>query len=126
VTYRIALTTPAARHRARMLLDKAPDGYMVTIAEPTRSDAQNARMWCMLADIALAKPQGRCHTPDTWKALMMQACGYEQLFEMGLDGRPFPMGSRSSRLTVAQMADLITFIQQFGDANGVQWSEPGA
>lgn len=122
MTYRLRLISPAVRKRAAMLLAQAPDGYVVEIREPTRSGEQNDKMWAMLADIALAKPEGRHHTPDTWKALFMQACGHEQIFEIGLDGRPFPLGFRSSKLTVRQMADLITFIQQYGDERNIKWS----
>jgi hypothetical protein len=122
MTYRISLSTDNLRNRAHALIKRAPRDWMVEIRERTRSDAQNAKLWAMLNDVALSKPGGRSHTPDTWKALFMQALGHEQLFEIGLDGRPFPLGFRSSKLTVPQMADLITFIQQWGDANGVAWS----
>ncbi len=43
-----------------------------------------------------------------------------------IGGNPFPSGFRSSRLTVRQMADLITFIAAYGDQRGVKWSEPQA
>jgi hypothetical protein len=122
MSYRISLASEAGRSRAVQLVQRAPADWMVHLHPRTRSDAQNAKLWAMLADIAVAKPDGRQHTPDTWKALFMQALGHEQLFEIGLDDRPFPLGFRSSRLTVAQMADLITFIQQWGDARGVRWS----
>ena len=123
MSYRVALSTPAGRARAAGLVQRAPDTWMVEIRERSRSDEQNKKLWAMLNDVALAKPDGRHHTPDTWKALFMSALGYEQLFEMGLDGRPFPMGFRSSKLTVAQMADLITFIDAWGTQNGVRWSK---
>jgi hypothetical protein len=122
MTYRVSLSSDSGRQRAIALVQRAPDDWMAVIKPATRSDAQNAKLWAMLADVARARPDGREHVPDVWKALMMQACGHEQVFEMGLDGRPFPMGFRSSRMTVAEMADLITFIQQYGDAKGVTWS----
>jgi hypothetical protein len=121
MTYRVSLSTTNNRARAVALVQRAPNDWMVEIRERSRSDAQNAKLWAMLADVAIAKPDGRSHTPDTWKALFMQSLGHEQLFEMGLDGRPFPLGFRSSRLTVPQMADLITFIQEYGDRHGVTW-----
>lgn len=122
MTYRVSLSTEANRARAAGLVRRAPDDWLVELRPRNRSDEQNAKLWAMLNDVALSKPDGRQHTPDTWKALFMQALGHEQLFEIGLDGRPFPLGFRSSRLTVAQMADLITFIQQWGDARNVKWS----
>jgi hypothetical protein len=80
-------------------------------------------MWAMLSDISRAKPEGRRMTPDLWKAVFMQACGHEVQFLQGLDGQPFPAGFRSSRLSVAQMAELISFIQAKGDEWGVRWSD---
>lgn len=126
MTYHVSLSTAANRARATRLVQIAPDDWMAVIKPRSRSDEQNDKMWAMLADVAIAKPEGRSHTPDTWKALFMQALGHEQLFEIGLDGRPFPLGFRSSKLTVPQMADLITFIQQWGDANGVAWTKDDA
>ena len=96
----------------------------MTIREPTRSLDQNARLWAMLTDISNAMPDDRRHTPEDWKAIFMNAAGWEVQFVDGLDGRPFPSGFKSSRMTVRQMADLITFISAYGDERGVKWSEP--
>ena len=113
----------ADRRFAHTLIDKAPAGYVMEVREPRRTGEQNDKMWAMLTDISVAMPEGRKMIPDEWKAVFMQACGWEQQFLEGLDGRPFPTGFRSSRMTVAQMADLITFIQAYGDQHGVKWSK---
>ncbi len=120
----IKLNGDPQRAYAKAQIAEAPEGYVVTIKEPTRNLDQNARMWAMLTDISKAMPHGRRHTPDDWKCLFMHACGWEVQFLDGLDGRPFPSGFRSSHTTVKQMADLITFIAAYGDQHGVQWSEP--
>ena len=112
------------RSLAKRLIDAAPVDAVVNIREATRTDPQNDKMWAMLSDVSRAKPQGKRYTSDDWKAIFMNACGWEVQFIEGLDGRPFPSGFRSSRLTVRQMADLITFIQAYGDQHGVRWSEP--
>lgn len=122
MTYQIALSTDRNRARAMSLVQRAPADWMAVIKPRSRSDDQNAKMWAMLNDVAKARPGGRAHTPDVWKALFMQACDYAQHFELGLDGKPFPLGFRSSKLTVPQMADLITFIAEYGDRHGVTWS----
>ena len=93
------------------------------IEPPKRTLDQNAKLWAMLTDISVAKPEGRKHTPDDWKAIFMNACGWEVQFVEGLDGRPFPRGFRSSQMSKAQMADLINFIQAYGDQHGVRWSD---
>ncbi len=121
----VILRGNSQRALAKQFIDSAPADAIVTVKESTRNMEQNARMWSMLSDVSRAKPDGRTHTTDVWKAIFMQACGHEVQFMHGLvDGSPFPIGFRSSRLTVRQMADLITFIQAYGDEKGVNWSEP--
>jgi hypothetical protein len=123
MTHKVILSSEFYRSRARHLIDKAPAGYVMTLDEPKRTLDQNNKLWAMLTDISVAMPLGRRHTPDEWKAIFMNACGWECQFVEGLDGRPFPKGFRSSHLTKTQMGDLINFIQAFGDEHGVRWSE---
>ena len=121
----IILAGPSQRQLAKRMIDAARDGFVVNIKEPKRTDDQNAKMWAMLSDISRAKPEGMRLTTDLWKAAFMNACGHECQFMNGLDGgQPFPVGFRTSKLTVGQMADLITFIQEYGDRHCVAWSEP--
>ena len=122
MTHTVIIRGDTQRALARRLIDQAPLGYVVTVKEPRRTGEQNDKMWSMLTDIARAKPDGRIAVPNIWKALFMQAINHEVQFEMGLDGRPFPIGHQSSRLSKAQMADLITFIDEYGARHGVRWS----
>ena len=119
----VILRGPSQRDFAKGLIDQAPDDAVVNIKEANRTVDQNAKMWAMLSDVSRAKPEGRRHTTEVWKQLFMHACGHEVQFEMGLNGQPFPTGFRSSRLTKAQMADLITCIYQYGDKHGVRWTD---
>jgi hypothetical protein len=123
VAQTVIIRGQSQRDLAKRLIDAAPIDAIVSVKEATRNEDQNALMWVLLSDISRAKPNGRRHTPDMWKALMMKACGHHVQFLEGLDGEPFPIGFRSSRLTVKQMADLITFILSYGDENGVAWSQ---
>ena len=118
----IRLTSPFARKRACELVMKAPDGFVASIAEPKRTLDQNDLMWSLLTDISVAMPMGRRHTPDDWKAIAMNACGWECQFIEGLDGRPFPKGFRSSHLTKAQMSTLIEWLLAFGAEQGIRWT----
>jgi hypothetical protein len=122
--YRTILSTDFARRRHCELTMKAPKGWVAELREPKRSLDQNDKMWAMLTDISRAEPMGRKHTPDDWKAILMNACGWECQFIEGLDGRPFPQGFKSSQLSRRQMADLITYMMAFGAEQGVEWSEP--
>jgi len=118
----IILTGPHARAKACQLVMKAPERATVNIAAEKRSDVQNRLMWALLSDVSRSKPGGRTHTPEVWKNLMMHACGHAVQFELGLNGQPFPTGFRSSRLSKAEMTDLIEFIMSWGSENGVRWT----
>lgn len=119
----IILVGPSQRDFARRSIDMAPVGAVVTIREAKRSTEQNDKMWAMLSDIASARPEGRQWSPETWKCAFMHALGHQIRFCEGLDGAgPFPIGFRSSRLTVRQMADLIALIDEYGTRYGVVWS----
>lgn len=120
--HKIALNSDFARKRACGLVMKAPDGFVATIEEPRRSLDQNDLMWALLSDISVAMPMGRRHTPDDWKAIAMNACGWECQFIEGLDGRPFPKGFRSSHLTKSQMSTLIEWLLAFGAEQGIRWT----
>jgi hypothetical protein len=125
VTHTVILHGEAQRQRAKALIDRAPPGYVVSVREPRRTTAQNDLMWSRLTDISTAKPEGRKHTPEVWKCLFMAALSHEVHFEMGLDGKPFPVGYQSSRLNKSQMADLLTFIEAWAAERGVQWKDEG-
>lgn len=118
----LILSTRAARMRAHALLDAAPEGCVLNIRLPNRTTDQNSLFWALLSDVSRSKPGGRSMTPERWKAAFMQSHGHQVQFENDLEGRPFPIGHSSSRLTKAQMTELIEFILAWGTENGVQWS----
>lgn len=124
MTRTFLLSGDHSKAMAAASISAAPMGYVCTIGAPKRNLAQNAKLWAMLTDISMAQPEGRRMTPEQWKAVMMNACGWEVQFLEGLNGQPFPAGFRSSQLSKSQMADLITFIQAQGDEWGVQWTKP--
>lgn len=121
----VILHSQSQRLFAKQMIDLAPMDAVLTIREATRTTDQNAKMWAMLSDLSRAKPEGRQWPPETWKAAFMHFLGHQVRFCEGLDGgSPFPIGFRSSRLTVKQMIDLIECIYEYGDRHGVVWSEP--
>lgn len=123
MTQTIILAADRQRALAKALIDRAPPRAVVKISEERRTTEQSDKMWAMIGDISRAKPMGRRHTPDDWKAVLMNACGWECQFLEGLDGRPFPSGFRSSRLSKAQMSALIEYMYSFGADHGVVWSD---
>lgn len=120
--HKLRLTNAFSRERAKKIIDHAPEGWTVTVEAPRRTLDQNDMLWSLLTDISVAKPMGRRHTPDDWKAIAMNACGWECQFVEGLDGRPFPLGFRSSKMTKPQMSNLIEWLLAFGSEHGVRWT----
>jgi hypothetical protein len=124
MTHKAILTNDFSRERFKRIVDKAPSGYIAEVREPTRTGAQNDLMWSLLTQVSLACPGGHRYTPDEWKARFMQACGWECQFLPGIaDGRPFPVGFRSSRLTKSQMSNLIEFILGWAAEQGIVLKE---
>ena len=121
---KIILVGDSQRAFAKREIDAAPKMAVVTIRDATRTDEQSAKMWAMLGEISKAKPEGREHTPEVWKSIFMNALGHKIRFEAGLDGEVFPLGFRSSHLTIRQMSDLIEFILWYGASHGVHFREP--
>jgi hypothetical protein len=122
--YTVRLTGPTQREYAKRLIDAAPDYAVVTVRAGDRTLDQNAKMWAMLSDIARAKPENRSWTPEVWKAAFLHCLGHQVQFAEGLDGSgPFPLGFRSSKLSKAQMSDLLDVITEYGTRHGVQWSD---
>ena len=112
------------RQRAIDWIKRVPIGWRVTIDEPKRSLEQNDYMWSLLTDIASqGRLRGRKLTTDTWKVTFMRALGHKMEFAEELDGSGvFPIGIRSSALSKKDMADLITFMIQWGDGCGIKFT----
>ena len=120
----IRLTGVGARAMAHRWVDIAPQGAVLNIREATRTVEQNAKLWAMLSDVSRAKPQGRVLPPEIWKCLFMASLGHQCRFEPSLDGAGVvPIGFKSSRLTKAEMSDLIESVYAFGAEHGVEWSD---
>lgn len=120
MTHTVILTGDKQRDFAHKLVAQAPLGYVVSVKPQRRTNEQNDLMWALLTELSKAKPNGREHTPDAWKLLVMHACGHACQFEIGLNGQPFPSGFRSSQLTKTEMSDLIEWIYQFAAEAGVE------
>lgn len=105
--------TKANRQKAVQGVLAAPDGYVLELREPKRTDDQNAALWGLLNQIQRQRPthNGVRMTPDLWKHVFMDALGSEMALLPKLDGDGFfPIGHRSSRLTKGEFANLLTVI----------------
>lgn len=127
---RYVLVHPEARRRAMSAVADAPAGHVVTVTEPTRNSAQNARCHAMLADISRQiEHYGRKWPPGVWKRLtvasFMREANEQPLMIPALDGVGIDViYERTSSMGVRQMANYITWLLAFGAEHGVRWSEP--
>ena len=111
------LVHATARRLAMEAVQTAPEGYCVTVAEPTRSLDQNAAMWPILQAFAdqLQWPVNGAMvwmTPDEWKDVLSAAYRRESVrVAMGLDGGMVMLGSRTSKFGVREMSEFIEFLR---------------
>lgn len=119
----IRLIGPTQRDYARQCVDQAPDGWVCKLAAETRRDKQNRMLWPLLADLQRQVPAMATYAADDIKMRFLNALGHEMRFLPTLEGEGmFPVGLRSSLLTVQQFAGLIELIHAYGAKHGVVWS----
>lgn len=118
------LAHPEARRRAIEAVQQAPEGYAVTVAEPTRNLDQNAKLWATLTDIAeQVEWYGKKLTPEDWKHLFTSSLRKLQVVP-NLDGSGFvALGLSTSKMSVREMSDLIELAQAFGAERGVIFND---
>jgi len=120
-TYR--LINDVVRMNAARAAQTAPAGYVCEIRPETRRDRQNRLLWPLIADIQAQVDDMARYSADDVKLRFLNALGQEMRFLPELDGGGmFPVGQRSSQLTVQQFAALIELLFKYGAEKGVKWS----
>jgi hypothetical protein len=120
----VRLIGPTQKEYAKRLIDEAPADHVMRLAKETRRDVQNRKLWPMIADIQRQVPAMAPYSAEDIKLRFLNALGTEMRFLPTLEGEGmFPVGMRSSTLTVAQFAALIELLYKFGAEHGVRWSE---
>lgn len=114
-----------ARDNAARACQDAPEGYVVTISEPTRSLSQNAALWAVLGEIASqVQWHGMKLTAQEWKD-MLTASLKRQKAVPSLDGNGFVVvGASTSKMTKKDFSDLLTLAEAFAAQNGVVRAVP--
>ncbi len=121
----VRLTGPRQRAYAKQQIDEAPDGYVMKLGAETRRDAQNRKLWPMLQDIRNQVRGMESYTLEDIKLRFLNALGTEMRFLPTLESEgAFPVGLKSSTLTVQQFSGLIELIYKFGADKSVRWTDP--
>ena len=114
-----------ARALALECVKTAPDGFAVTVGEPSRSVSQNAAQWPILQAFAgqLQWPvNGRMvsMSPDEWKDVLTAAFRKEQArLAMGLDGGVVMLGQRTSQFSKREFSEWLEFLHATAADRGV-------
>lgn len=98
-------------------------GHRLTLElrQETRSNAQNRRMWAMLADIARQVVwHGQKLDSEDWKHVFSASLNKQRAVP-GLDGGFVVLGTRTSKMTKPEMSDMIELMYAFGAQNNVTW-----
>lgn len=123
------LVNPRIRDNAMNAVFDAPDRYVITVSEPTRSSDQNAMFHAICSDIAksghlfLGKPR----KPEVWKVLLISghAAATAEGSEVvpGLEGEFVNIRESSALMSVRRAASLITYTLAYCDTNGIPLTE---
>ena len=112
-----------ARQRALEALQDAPDGYVVTIHEPTRNLEQNAALWAALSDISKqVEWYGQRLTPEEWKDVFTASLKRQKVVP-GLDGGFVVCGLSTSKMGKSEFSQLLDIAYAFGAEKEVKFHD---
>lgn len=114
-----------ARRRAAHDCLSADEGWVVTIAEPTRTLEQNALLWPLLEDVAKqVEWYGSWLTTEEWKDVFTAALRKEKVVP-GISGGFVVVGQRTSKMGKREFSNLVELIYAFGAERGVRFRTEG-
>ncbi len=123
------LVEPIQAHKAIMTAWAHAKGWLVAgdqrltleIRPEKRSDAQNRRLWAMLADIsAQVDWYGNKLTSEEWKDVFSASLKRTKVVP-GLDGGFVVCGQSTSKMTKAEMCELQELMEAFGVEHDVRF-----
>lgn len=123
--------TDRSREYAKRAIDSAPDGWIMRLAPPTRSLAQNARLHAQLSDIAKSKKvilAGRVIDDiEDLKCLFVSAWRMEtkQPSEIvpGFHGEPCQLRRSTAAMSKDELSSLMECISAWAASHGIEVGE---
>lgn len=115
-----------ARRNAREAVERAPDGYCVTVSEPTRTLDQNAKFHAICSDISRSSAvwAGRRRTAAEWKVLLVSghSVATKEGSEIvpGIEGEFVNIRESTATMSMARGASLIEYALAFAATHGVE------
>lgn len=119
----INLISDFIRLKSPLIIKIDEDG--ISIKKPNRTLEQNAKMWSMLGDISKQCKHFRdTYSAEDWKDIFTASLSNELKMVPTIDNTKWVvLGLKTRKMNKKQLADLIDFIQAYGDLNGVKWSD---
>jgi hypothetical protein len=114
-----------ARQGAMHAIAHAPDGWVATVGEPTRTLEQNAAQWPYLDAFSkqLQWPVNGAMcwmAPEEWKDVLTAAFQNETVrLAMGLNGGVVMLGGRTSKMGKSKFSEWIEFLKATAAQRGI-------
>lgn len=124
-----SVTTEGQRSSALRHINERNLGFWVTVHDKLRTVAQNDRLHPLIRPIANSLVwHGQKLSVDDWKLVFVDALKHEMRVVPNIDGTGFvPLGRKTSKLTVGEMADLMTLIEAFAAQHSIDlWQQEKA
>ena len=130
ITIRATLTDPQQAMARLQAIFRDLKGHLIAghrfdlvIRPEKRSTAQNRRMWALLTELSEQVIwHGQKLSPDDWKTMCTAALKSQRVLP-GIEGGFVVMGESTSAMTIAEMGDLMTYIEAFGALHNVDFGE---
>ncbi|WP_313684184.1 recombination protein NinB [Pantoea sp.] len=102
--------------------------FEIVIQERKRTTDQNKKLWPLLTDLSRQVEWfGQKYAPEDWKdlitALVAKTKKQEQRTAPGIGGGVVMFGSRTSKMRVSEMVEVIEAIYWFGTEQNVKFSD---
>lgn len=94
------------------------------VKEFTRTVEQNSKLWALLTEVsAQVNWHGQKLSNEDWKHVFSAAMSQQRVVP-NIDSTGFVvLGKSTSKMSVAEMMDMIELIQAFGAQHGVKFKE---
>lgn len=102
---------------------QAEKRLVMTVREETRSLEQNRLMWALLADLSeQVEWYGQHLSAEDWKNVITASLKKQRAVP-GIDGGFVVLGQPTSKMTIAEMSEMIELIYAFGAQKNVVFTD---
>lgn len=128
----VFLVSPQARQTAHRYVDEAPDDWVVTLAQRTRTSDQNAKFHALCGDFAKSNAEwmGKRRNAMEWKVLLVSghAVATKEGAELvpGLEGEFVNLRESTALMSKSRGSSLIEYTIAAGSRMGVEFTGDSA